>query len=66
MPGAPVRAVLERLREKHPKASVVVISGYVNDELTRRGIEQGHYRVLAKPFGTQQLLQTVADIRAGR
>jgi hypothetical protein len=38
----------------------------VNDELTRRGIEQGHYRVLAKPFGTQQLLQTVADIRASR
>jgi two-component system cell cycle sensor histidine kinase/response regulator CckA len=66
MPGAPVRDVLERLREKHPNASVVVISGYVNDELTRRGIEQGHYRVLAKPFGTQQLLQTVADIRAGR
>jgi CheY-like chemotaxis protein len=66
MPGAPVRDVLERLRQKHPKASVVVISGYVNDELTRRGIEQGHYRVLAKPFGTQQLLQTVADLRAGR
>jgi len=66
MPGVPVRDVLARLQLKHPETSVLVISGYITDELTRRGIEQGDYRVLAKPFGTQQLLETVADLRAGR
>lgn len=63
MPGAPVRDVIDRLREKYPDAGVLVISGYVADELTRRGIEQGLYRVLAKPFEMHRLFESIAELR---
>jgi CheY-like chemotaxis protein len=63
MPGAPVREVIALLKRKHPNAGVVVISGYVTDELTRRGIEQGHFRVLAKPFEPYRLLETIDELR---
>jgi signal transduction histidine kinase/CheY-like chemotaxis protein len=63
MPGAPVREVIALLQRMHPRASVVVISGYVTDELTRRGIEQGHFRVLAKPFEPSRLLETIDELR---
>ena len=63
MPGAPVREVIALLKRRHPEADVVVISGYVTDELTRRGIEQGHFRVLAKPFEPHRLLETIDELR---
>jgi CheY-like chemotaxis protein len=65
MPGAPVRDVIAALKRKHPNAGVVVISGYVTDELTRRGIEQGHFRVPAKPFEPHRLLEIIDELRRG-
>jgi signal transduction histidine kinase/FixJ family two-component response regulator len=63
MPGVPVRDLLARLQELHPEAAVLLVSSYVTDELLRRGIEQGAYRVLAKPFTTEQLLQAIGEAR---
>jgi YesN/AraC family two-component response regulator len=62
MPGAPVREVIACLKRRYPSAVVLVISGYVADELMRRGIEHGDYRVPAKPFTTQRLLETIAEL----
>ena len=58
-----LREVIALLQRKHPHASVIVISGYVTDELTRRGIEQGRFRVLAKPFEPARLLETIDELR---
>jgi signal transduction histidine kinase/ActR/RegA family two-component response regulator len=62
LPGVPVREVIVRLRELHPEAEVLVVSDYVTDERMRRGIEQGAYRVLAKPFKAEQLLHAIGDL----
>ena len=50
----------------HPTAPVLVVSGYVQEELTRRGIEQGRYRLLRKPFKPEQLTELVEELLAIR
>jgi signal transduction histidine kinase/ActR/RegA family two-component response regulator len=62
MPGAPVRQVLARFSELHPGAPILIVSGYVADELALRGIAEGRYRQLPKPFTVNELLHTVGEL----
>ncbi len=59
MPGAPLSEIIAAFERKNPEANVLVCSGYVEEELTRRGIEQGKYKLLAKPFSPEQLVAAV-------
>lgn len=65
MPGRPTREVIAVFEARNPGAPVLLCSGYVDEELVRRGIEAGRYRFLAKPFSPDQLLAAVAMLLAG-
>lgn len=62
MPGAPVRDVIARFRELHPSSPVLTCSGYVGEDLVRRGIEEGRYRLLPKPYTADDLLDAVTAV----
>ena len=59
MPGMSTAAVIERALELSPSMAVLVCSGYVQEELLRRGIATGRYAFLSKPFTAQELLASV-------
>ena len=62
MPGTGTAAVLERAAELAPNMLILVCSGYVQEDLVRRGIAMGQYRFLAKPFSSRQLLDAVHSV----
>ena len=59
MPGMSTAALIERARALSPSLAVLVCSGYVQEELLRRGITTGRYAFLAKPFTAEELLASV-------
>jgi signal transduction histidine kinase/CheY-like chemotaxis protein len=62
MPGAPVRELLDAFETSHPHRPILVVSGHVDEELTRRGIEQGRYALLRKPFTPPELCAAVDEL----
>ncbi len=56
MPGMNGRQLAERLRSDRPDLPVLLMTGYVDDELIRRGPDAGGWRILQKPFGTPEAL----------
>jgi two-component system cell cycle sensor histidine kinase/response regulator CckA len=62
MPGLPVRDVMARYLERHPGGAVLLCSGFVGEELVRRGIEEGHYPVLHKPYAPDALLAALQHV----
>jgi signal transduction histidine kinase len=61
IPGAPSRDVVHAFENTFRAGRVLVVSGYVDEELTRRGIEQGRYRLLRKPFFPHDLCAAVDE-----
>jgi signal transduction histidine kinase/ActR/RegA family two-component response regulator len=59
IPGASTAAVIEFAEDLHPEMPVLLCSGYVAEELLRRGIATGRYPFLAKPFSAHQLVESV-------
>jgi len=59
MPGLGTADVLARSAELAPSMGVLVCSGYLREDLLRRGVEAGRYAFLAKPFTAEQLLESV-------
>ncbi len=57
MPGMDGPALAKRAAELHPDLKVLYVSGYVGEELTRRGLDHLRDHVLAKPFGPARLLE---------
>jgi signal transduction histidine kinase/CheY-like chemotaxis protein len=62
LPGAPASTVISAFERSCPGRPVLVVSGYVSDELAVRGIEQGRHRLLRKPFSPGDLSAAVADL----
>jgi CheY-like chemotaxis protein len=62
MPGTGTAAVIERVAELSPATRVLVCSGYVKEDLVRRGIAMGKYAFLPKPFSTRQLLDAIQGL----
>ena len=62
MPGMSTADVLTRAAELAPAMAVLVCSGYVREDLLRRGVEAGRYAFLAKPFTAEQLLASVDSV----
>jgi CheY-like chemotaxis protein len=59
MPSLGGRALLERMRAARPTLRVLYVSGYVDDEVMRRGGLDADEALLAKPFTADDLLQAV-------
>ena len=62
MPGLGTAHVLSRATELAPSMAILVCSGYVREDLLRRGVEAGRYAFLAKPFTADQLLASVDSV----
>ncbi len=66
MPGTSVRVLFERMSRDFPDAGVILCSGYIEEELLRRGIEARTIPFLRKPFTRQQLLDEIARVLASK
>jgi signal transduction histidine kinase/ActR/RegA family two-component response regulator len=62
MPGLGTADVLARASELAPAMGILVCSGYLREDLLRRGVEAGRYAFLAKPFTAGQLLAGVDQV----
>jgi two-component system cell cycle sensor histidine kinase/response regulator CckA len=59
VPQVPAGRVIDAFLAAFPSRPVLVVSGYVEEELTRNGIEQGRCHLLRKPFPPEELCRTV-------
>jgi len=59
LPDGGGAAVIDRIKTLCPKARVLVMSGYNDDETLRRGIEHGTFPFIAKPFTAADLAKAV-------
>jgi signal transduction histidine kinase/ActR/RegA family two-component response regulator len=59
MPGLRTADVIERATALAPAMGVLVCSGYLREDLLRRGVQAGRYAFLAKPFTAEQLIAGV-------
>ncbi len=62
MEGGGGAAVISAIREAVPGVRVLVMSGYADDETLRRGIAQGQFPFIAKPFTADMLSAEVDKI----
>ena len=66
MPGLPTQLLIDGFRQLFPAAPVLIVTGYVEEELVRRGIEEGRVSVLEKPFTAEALVTRVNELLAPR
>ncbi|MEW5743121.1 MAG: ATP-binding protein [Myxococcota bacterium] len=66
MPGTATHVLLDGFKKLFPSAPVLVCSGYVEEELLRRGIAEGAVPVLSKPFTSEALVARVRELLAAR
>jgi len=65
LPGQSAPKVIAAFEAAHPRCPVLVVSGYVQEELTLRGIQEGRYRLLRKPFTVGDLSSAVGELLEG-
>ncbi len=59
MPGMNGPQLAERIRERHPRAAVLFMSGYDEGRLADCGAFRRGYRTILKPFAPAGLLETI-------
>ena len=62
MPELGGRELATELRASRPGLPVLFMSGYSDDEMTRRGIADARVAFLAKPFSTESLVTAVREV----
>lgn len=64
LPGIPGPALAERLGARWPGLRVVLMSGYTEDEVLRREVDEGTVQFLQKPFDILSLARLLRDALA--
>ena len=59
LPGRNGRELAESLRRRQPALRVLYMSGYTDDAIVRRGIQEGENHFLQKPFTPASLAEAV-------
>jgi signal transduction histidine kinase len=62
LPGTSASSVISAFEAAYPKRPVLIVSGYVHEELAVRGIAQGRHRLLRKPFSPADLSAVVDEL----
>jgi len=62
MPGMNGRELVEKLLESRPGMASLLMSGYTDDDVLRRGVLQGDTAFLQKPFSPEQLGRKVRAV----
>jgi PAS domain S-box-containing protein len=65
MPGLSGRAVVDRLRERHPGLPALFVSGYSGDVIAQRGVIEAGFHFLPKPFTPAGLLEQIRRVLDG-
>ena len=60
LPSPGARLLIAEYREAHPQGSVLLFSGYPEEQLVQRGISPGACAILQKPFTGAELVRRVA------
>jgi CheY-like chemotaxis protein len=66
MPNMGGRELAEHAAVERPLVPVLYVSGYTDDEVMQRGVEEREVRFLHKPFRTNVLAQRIREILDGR
>jgi two-component system, cell cycle sensor histidine kinase and response regulator CckA len=61
MPEMGGRALADAIRGTNPTMPILFMSGYSDDEMTRRGVSDSHVAFLAKPFSADSLVGAVRE-----
>jgi len=61
MPGLNGKELYERIAELHPGIKVLYMSGYTNDVIEQRGVSEGAYHFIQKPFSGPDLVAKVRE-----
>jgi two-component system cell cycle sensor histidine kinase/response regulator CckA len=62
MPNMDGAEVFDRLRDRWSTLPVLICSGYMQDDAMRRFEEAKHCRFLSKPFESEELVSTLAEL----
>ena len=62
MPGMNGRELVEKLLESRPEMGSLLMSGYTDDDVLRRGVLHGETAFLQKPFTPDQLTRKVREV----
>jgi two-component system cell cycle sensor histidine kinase/response regulator CckA len=65
MPEMGAGELVDQLLSTRPELKVLYISGYTNDEVTRRGVSQSDAAFVQKPFTSEVLMQKVREVLDG-
>ncbi|HUR92351.1 MAG TPA: PAS domain S-box protein, partial [Gemmatimonadaceae bacterium] len=65
MPGMTGRELAERLSQIRPGLRILFMSGYMDDEVIRRGVQRGEAAFLQKPFTPAELARKVREVLDG-
>jgi len=58
--------IFEQVKAIDPAATVIMMTGYSEEELVRRAISQGAYTCIYKPFDVERILTVVGEISQQR
>jgi CheY-like chemotaxis protein len=61
LPGVDGLTIAERLRRRHPRCAVVLMTADPTPELRRRARQEGVARILGKPFSLEGLVGAIQD-----
>ena len=62
MPEMGAGQLVDQLLLDRPQLKVLYISGYTNDEVTRRGVSRGEAAFIQKPFTSEELMRRVREV----
>ncbi len=62
MPGMNGRELVEKLALLRPEMGALLMSGYTDDDVLRRGVLHGETSFLQKPFTPEQLARKVREV----
>jgi len=62
MPGMPVDEMVTAIRASHPEVAVLLMSGYSDNEIVRRGVPMRDFVLLEKPFTAPALLDEIYEV----
>jgi len=56
----------EQVKKIDPQATVIMMTGYTEEDLVKRAVSQGAYTCIYKPFDMDKVIAVVEDIAKGR
>jgi len=62
LPGVDGVETFEQVKEIDPAATVIMMTGYTEEDLVRRAISQGAYTCIYKPFDIEKVIALVENI----